>query len=100
MTDIERRIMTFPMKARGADVRGSRTGYYVTTVSEGMNDRDEYARLFASAPKLLVALRSLSNVVEEAKHSGFLNENYDSDRLDGALTRAKTAIANATKNWN
>jgi len=31
--------------------------YTVTTISQDMNDREEYARLFAAAPELLAALK-------------------------------------------
>lgn len=59
MTDAMNRIMTTPLAvdARGSSVRVvvAADKYTVANVSEGMNDREEYARLFAAAPEFLAA---------------------------------------------
>lgn len=52
------RILASPLKAGGDHVRMAGDGYHVATVSRGMNDRAEYARLFAAAPDMLAALIS------------------------------------------
>ncbi|CAN7378539.1 hypothetical protein LJR220_003368 [Bradyrhizobium sp. LjRoot220] len=38
--------------------------YTVATVSQGINDREEYARLFSAAPDMLAALHRITNAVE------------------------------------
>jgi hypothetical protein len=60
MTNANRRIALTPLSidVRGTSVRVvvAADKYTVANVSEGMNDRREYARLFAAAPMLLEAI--------------------------------------------
>ncbi|MCC8963743.1 hypothetical protein H8A95_15845 [Bradyrhizobium sp. Pear76] len=63
MTSLER-ILSTPLRAerRGgyAAVKVAADGYHVATVSPGMNDAGDYARLFAAAPAMLAALKSIT----------------------------------------
>jgi hypothetical protein len=91
------RIMGWPLKADERSVRGAATGYHVATISDGMNDRGEYARLFAAAPSLLVALRSLADEVSDLRRQNAIDENYDIQRIDGVLSYARMIIAKAAE---
>lgn len=66
MTTAKERILSTPLRStfRGdqiGDVRVDVDGYHVATISTKMNDRLEYAKLFAAAPKLVKALLRLRN---------------------------------------
>jgi hypothetical protein len=60
MTAALDRILATPLKAteRGgmSSVRVAADSFHVATISAGMNDQPEYARLFAAAPELALAL--------------------------------------------
>lgn len=64
MTAALDRILTTPLKAtkRGgmSSVRVAADSFHVATISAGMNDQPEYARLFAAAPDLYQAIRPLA----------------------------------------
>ncbi len=89
-------IMKWPLKADKRSVRGAATGYHVTTISDGMNDREEYARLFAAAPALLAALRSLADEVSDLRQRNAIGDNSDIRQIDGMLSHARAVIATAT----
>jgi hypothetical protein len=93
MTSLERILQT-PLRAerRGgnASVKVTADGYHVATVSPGMNDAGDYARLFAAAPDLLVALKNLRAEIELI--SGFWTEG-----LDNFAMQADQAIAKAER---
>lgn len=61
MTDAMKRIMSTPLAidVRGGSVRIVVAGdkYTVAQISEGMNDRKAYARLFALSVEMLAALK-------------------------------------------
>jgi hypothetical protein len=63
MTALER-ILTTPLKAteRGgmSSVRVASDSFHVATISAGMNDQPDYARLFAAAPDLYQAIKPLA----------------------------------------
>jgi len=92
------RIMEWPLRADQHSVRGAATGYHVTTISDGMNDREEYARLFAAAPNLLATLQSLVEEVLELRGRGILDEKQDIEKIDALLTQAQEHIAAAGAN--
>lgn len=63
MTAIDRiRNTPLAIDVRGNSVRVvvSADKYTVALISEGMNDRVEYSKLFAAAPELLAALRDVT----------------------------------------
>ena len=91
------RIMEWPLKAEKRTIRGAATGYHVTTISEGMNDREEYAHLFAVAPTLLGTLQSLVEEVAELRRRNVINESRDMRRVDDMLLHARSVIATAIK---
>ena len=91
------RITQWPLRADERSVRGAATGYHVATISDGMNDREEYARLFAAAPNLLATLQSFVEEVSELRRRGIVNEKQDIRKLDALLARAQTCIAAAIK---
>lgn len=66
MTTAIERILSTPLKAteRGGmnSVRVAADSYHVATISAGMNDQAEYARLFAEAPALVQLLRELIDI--------------------------------------
>lgn len=91
MTSAMDRIMTTPLAAdaMGSSVRVvvAADKYTVANVSEGMNDREEYARLFAAAPELLEALKNISECAEAGA---------DGANMDLWVAQAAAAIAKAT----
>jgi len=89
------RIKEWPLRADRHSVRGAATGYHVTTISDGMNDREEYARLFAASPNLLVTLQSLVDAVLELRRRGIIDEKRDVEKIDALLTDAQAHIAAA-----
>lgn len=99
MASAEDRILQFPLAADGAAVRSRRRDYFVASVSDGMNDVDEYACLFAGSPDLLVSLRSFVALIEEMRLTGALFIAKEAERLDEEIGRARKAIATATENW-
>lgn len=60
------RITTTPLATdcRGSSVRVivARDKYTVANVSQGMNDREEYARLFAASPEMLQMLQTMARM--------------------------------------
>ncbi|MGD0144494.1 MAG: hypothetical protein ABSC92_15180 [Rhizomicrobium sp.] len=87
------RITAWPLRADKRSVRGAATGYHVATISDGMNDREEYARLFAAAPNLLATLQSFVEEVSELRRQGTINEERDVVKIDALLARAQMYIA-------
>jgi hypothetical protein len=96
MTSSEERIRQMPLKADGAYVRGARDGYHVATISSGMNDREQYASLFAASPILLDMLRTLSDGVSDMRKRGVIDEERDAQWLDETLAQARILIGTAT----
>lgn len=56
--DARERILKTPLKAVGNFVHVAAASYHVATVSRGMNDPEDYAKLFADAPMMLVLLHT------------------------------------------
>lgn len=54
-----KRIMGTPLIAIGTRVHVAADKYHVATVSSGMNDAEDYARIFASVTDLIEALESV-----------------------------------------
>jgi len=77
MNSSEERIQQMPLKADGAYVRGARDGYHVSTISSGMNDREQYAALFAASPVLLETLRSMSDGLQDMRRRGAIGAESD-----------------------
>jgi hypothetical protein len=71
-------------------VKVAADGYHVATVSPGMNDAGDYARLFAASPDLLIALKNLRAEIEAI--SGYWTEG-----LDNFAMQADAAIAKAER---
>jgi len=70
MNDAARkRIVQAPLSidARGSSVRViiAADKYTVANVSQGINDREEYARLFSAAPDMLAALQGVLPLLEK-----------------------------------
>lgn len=67
----------------------ARDKYTVATISQGMNDREEYARLFSAAPELLDALKNLRAEIEAI--SGYWTEGLDNfaQQADAAIAKAE-----------
>jgi hypothetical protein len=63
-TAVERIAATL-LRADREHVRVNADGYHVATISPHMNDRAEYARLFAAAPALLASLTALTDWARE-----------------------------------
>ena len=95
MNDSLQRIYDMPLKADGAFVRGVSDNYHVTTISSGMNDREEYARLFAAAPVILESLQALSDEIVDLRRSGAIGGGQDAERIDQIIVRARSIIATA-----
>ncbi len=95
MNDTVRRIKSMRLKADGAFVRGARDSYHVATISSGMNDREDYARLFAASPDLLESLRLLSEGISVMRRRGVIDEVNDIEWCDQTLARAREAIGAA-----
>lgn len=97
MTSAMDRIMTTPLAAdaMGSSVRVvvAADKYTVANVSEGMNDREEYARLFAAAPELLAALES---IVDLTKPGQTVNVSQATDIICDVWTAASAALTKAT----
>ena len=93
MNDSLRRIYKMHLKADGPYVRGATDNYHVTTISPGMNDSDEYASLFAAAPKLLQTLSALADKMVELRERSAFAEGQDAKRIDQLLDDANAAIA-------
>jgi hypothetical protein len=89
------RIMECPLRADKQFVRVAADGYHVTTISDGMNDCEEYARLFSAAPALLAALRLLADEISDLRHRNAIHEGYGIQRIDGMVSLARTAITAA-----
>lgn len=98
MTTPKERILNTPLtvdgRARAVRVTVARDKYTVALISDGMNDRQEYAKLFAAAPKLWELLEAASVYIEEEveqrKTSGNDEEwaslEYLSSRISAALS--------------
>lgn len=81
------RIRSTPLKASGRHVRVAADGYTVASVNSYMNDRNAYAMLFAAAPDLFHALKTLEMVV--------LDVSTPSPEYEAAFPLARAAIAKA-----
>jgi hypothetical protein len=68
-----KRIMNTPLNidARGSSVRVvvAADNYSVAHIAEGMNDRLQYAKLFAASPKLLEALEEVVSAWYEDRNT-------------------------------
>lgn len=85
------RILSTPLAfdVRGDSVRivVAADKYTVANISEGMNDREEYARLFAAAPELLGVVQTL------LQHIVFDEEgDLDCDEFDAMIARAEAIV--------
>lgn len=89
------RILSTPLKTdvRGgmSSVRVAADSFHVATISAGMNDQAEYARLFAAAPDLLEALQGLVRFTDAVR----VQVGMGKSQLE-RLTKAHAAIARAT----
>ena len=92
MTSAVERIMKMPLKADDVFVRGAADSYHVATISSGMNNREDYARLFAAAPSLVATLRTLSDGIAEMRQRVVISDERDTQWLDATLARARAVV--------
>jgi hypothetical protein len=102
MTTALDRILTTPLKAteRGgmSSVRVAADGFHVATISAGMNDQPEYARLFAASSDLLTALIGCQKalaMMTSPQHIVGSSVQHAWAAAVAAETKARTAIAKA-----
>lgn len=79
------------LKAKGSNVRGEASSYFVATVSQRMDNSEAYAELFAAAPDMLAALKEAQNWLVAIVDA---NSIADADRdilehVDAAIAKAE-----------
>lgn len=94
MTSALDRILATPLKAtkRGgmSSVRVAADSFHVATISAGMNNQAEYARLFAAAPDLYQAIKPLAFSSPDLPP-----KDIDPNDWRGAVIAARAAMAKA-----
>lgn len=92
MTSALDRILTTPLKATEhggmSSVRVAADSFHVATISAGMNDQAEYARLFAAAPDFAATLMKIAYSAHADTAPAL--RGYAQDALDAFAKREAT----------